>query len=230
MDLQPLFLTARHLSLPVLIAITICSADAQTTAPAVTPAERIELFDGKTLSGWKVVSRDADIDPAKVWSAQDGVLRCTGQPNGYARTEKAYQNYKLHVEWRWPNEPGNSGVFLHVNEPDKIWPLCLEAQLRADDAGTIRANGGSTFRELSPENPRTSPLRTPGTEKPIGEWNSYDLICRGDTVTVFVNGTLQNEITGSSVASGAIALQSEGRPVEFRNVIIEPIGPDAAAP
>ena len=60
-------------------------------------------------------------------------------------------------------------------------------------------------------------------EKPIGQWNTYDIVCKGDTIQLFVNGTLQNEAAKTSEKSGWIGLQSEGGPIEFRNVYIEPL-------
>jgi len=77
--------------------------------------------------------------------------------------------------------------------------------------------------ELTAESPKAVPHRQPSSEKPVGEWNTCDIVCRGDRVTVRVNSVLQNEVTGSSVASGAIGLQAEGKPVEFRNLFIEPL-------
>lgn len=196
---------------------------AATNDTATAPTQRVELFDGKSLSGWTFVSKGTNQDAAAIWSVKDGVIHCVGKPNGYARTLTTWQNYKLHVEWRWPESAGNSGVFVHVNTPDKVWPLCLEMQLAAGNAGDIRVNGGSLVHELNPEKPGSVPRRTPGTEKPVGEWNSGDIVCRSNTVTVHVNGVLQNEVTAASVASGAIGLQAEGKPVEFRNIVLEPL-------
>jgi Domain of Unknown Function (DUF1080) len=115
------------------------------------------------------------------------------------------------------------------NLPDQVWPLCLEAQLAAGSAGEVRVNGGSLVHELTTGNPKSVPRRTPGTEKPVGEWNAYDIVCRSNTVAIHVNGTLQNEITGSSVDAGAIGLQAGGKPVEFRNLVLEPLA-EAAKP
>jgi len=199
------------------------SAFASTNEPAITPVQRVELFDGKSLNGWTFVSKDANANAASIWSVTNGAIHCLGKPNGYARTLTTWQNYKLHVEWRWPEGPGNSGIFVHVNTPDKVWPLCLEMQLAAGNAGDIRANGGSRVNELTAEKPGSVSRRTPGAEKPGGEWNSGDIVCRSNTVTVQVNGVLQNEVTGASVAAGAIGLQAEGKPVEFRNLVLEPL-------
>ncbi|MDB6018189.1 MAG: hypothetical protein JWR19_2678 [Pedosphaera sp.] len=207
----------------LVVAVTATALMGQATNAPITPKERIVLFDGKSLAGWKLVSKDPTVDLTTIWSVQDGVIRCKGKPNGYARTEVAYQNYKLHAEWRWPEVAGNSGVFLHITGADKVWPNCLEAQLASGSAGEIRVNGGSLVKELTTENPKSVPRRTAGTEKPVGEWNTYDIICRGDTVSVRVNGVLQNEIMGSSVSSGAVGLQAEGKLVEFRNIVLEPL-------
>ena len=134
-----------------------------------------------------------------------------------------YRDYQLHVEWRFPSGPGNIGLFLHINAPDKVWPNCIEAQLLSDKAGDIRCNGGSLVQELTAESPKSVSHRKSGSEKPVGQWNACDIVCRGSRVTVRVNGVLQNEVTGTSVVSGAIGLQAEGKPVEFRKLFIEPL-------
>jgi hypothetical protein len=190
---------------------------------AITPTKKIELYDGKGLSGWTFISADTSAPPAATWSVAGGVIVCQGKPNGYARTLQAYRDYRLHVEWRFPAGRGNSGVFLHINAPDKVWPHCIEAQLLADKAGDIRCNGGSLVQELTAESPKSVPHLQPGSEKPVGEWNACDIVCRGDRVTVRINGVPQNEVTGTSVKSGAIGLQAEGSQVEFRNLFIEPL-------
>jgi hypothetical protein len=199
---------------------------AETAAAApIVPTKAIQLFDGQSLAGWTFVAKNPAFDAASIWSVRDGVIQCVGKPSGYARTVAIYRDYTLHVEWRWPEKAGNSGIFVHVNPPDKVWPTCFEVQLKAGDAGSIRANGGSKVRELNPtaKDPINVALRKSGAEKPAGEWNHADIICRGDTATVSINDVLENEVTGASVSSGAIALQAEGAPVEFRHVVVTPL-------
>ena len=185
------------------------------------PSERISLFNGQDLSGWVFVLRDASVDPMTVWSVSDGVIHCTGEPFGYMRTEADYADYVLHVEWRWPGEPSTSGVFVHMSEPDVIFPKSIECQLQAGAAGDFVAFKGVKFKELV----RGWMLRkkAESSEKPPGEWNTYRIICRGNTIQLFVNDVLQNEATETTVSSGKICLQSEGGPIEFRNIYIEPL-------
>jgi hypothetical protein len=52
-----------------------------------------------------------------------------------------------------------------------------------------------------------------------------ECVRRGNTVIIRVNGVLQNQAAGTSVDSGAIGLQAEGKVVEFRNIYLEPLVP-----
>jgi len=191
--------------------------------PPITPSGKIELFDGKSFAGWTFVSKNTNAPADAIWSVTNGMIRCLGRPYGYARTVQAYQDYRLHAEWCYPVAAGNSGVFLNINPPDKVWPYCFEAQLLTGDAGEVRMNGGSSANGTTPAHPHFVPRQQPSSEKPIGEWNTYDITCRGNTITVLVNGVLQNTITGTSTNSGTIGLQAEGQLVEFRNLYIEPL-------
>ncbi|HQE76458.1 MAG TPA: DUF1080 domain-containing protein, partial [Candidatus Hydrogenedentes bacterium] len=61
--------------------------------------------------------------------------------------------------------------------------------------------------------------QNPSSEKKPGEWNTYEITCKGDTLELRVNGQLQNKATGMQVpAKGYIGLQSEGGPIMFRNI------------
>ena len=191
----------------------------------VVPKERTPLWNGKGFSGWKLFLEDPDVDVKTVWSVKDEVIRCEGEPNGYMRTETDYANYRLHVEWRWPEGQGNSGVLLHMSEPDKVWPKSIECQLYSGDAGDFWLIDGTVIkdRDGKPNERRRVPKRKESSENPLGEWNMYDIVCNGKTVRVFVNGKLQNEAAETSVSSGKICLQSEGKPIEFRNIYVDPL-------
>lgn len=189
-------------------------------------AKKVELFNGTDFTGWKLFIPGDSVDVKTVWSVKDGVVHCTGVPTGYMRTEQAFSNYKLHLEWRWPEEAGNSGVLLHIQDEDKVWPSCMEAQLKADNAGdfVIMGPGSITVngeKKVNEERFFRIPKKVDGVEKPLGEWNSYDIVCKDGSISLTVNGVLQNEGTDSFVTSGFIGLQSEGKPIEFRNITLE---------
>ena len=199
----------------------VCAVMVLLIAGGCTPREQTPLFNGQDLSGWILVLRDKGVDPMTVWSVSEGVIHCTGEPYGYMRTEADYADYQLHVEWRWPGEAGNSGVFLHMSEPDTVWPRSIECQLKAGKAGDFVTFQGVRFKELVEG--RVLKKKAESSEKSPGQWNSYDITCRGNTIRVFVNGVLQNEATETTVSSGKICLQSEGKPIEFRNIYVEPL-------
>jgi hypothetical protein len=184
------------------------------------PARRVELFNGKDLTGWTVVT-DPDKDATGTWSVRDGVIVCSGKPRGYLRTDDRYKNYRLRLQWRWPEKPGNSGVFVHGSTADKVWPHCYEAQLQSGNAGEIRANGGVKFHKNSTPEDKSLPKVADSSERAPGEWNDYEIVAYGDEVTLWVNGVLQNSLKDATQKAGWIALQSEGGAIEFRAITLE---------
>jgi hypothetical protein len=222
----------RYTMVAVVLVVTITLFAFGTTVQEqenkpIIPQEKIVLFNDKDLIGWKLFVPDQNHDVTKTWSVVDGMIRCEGKPNGYMRTEKDYANYLLHVEWRWPKKGGNSGVLIHNSGDDIVWPKSLECQLASGNAGDFWAIGGVEFKEHAEAGQRVSGRRTvklkSSSEKPVGQWNAYDIVCKDNWVVVLVNGVLQNVATSCSEKSGRICLQSEGTPIEFRNIYIEPL-------
>ena len=188
------------------------------------------LFNGKDLKGWTVFVGDATISPDKFFYVKDGVIETVGVPVGYLRTKKEYSNYRLHVEWRYPEKPVNSGIMLHTSGPDKIWVTHYQANLKHLSVGDFVVHvvgekatiSGKEYVSTEKDKPAV-PKLNPSNEKPDGEWNSYDIVCTGNTIEIKVNGLLQNSATNCSLTKGAIALQAEGCKIQFRNLWVEKI-------
>ena len=153
---------------------------------------------------------------------KDGAITCTGKPNGYLHTDKSYADYKVTVEWRF-TKPGNTGVLVHMNGPGKIWPLCVECQGMHAQQGDMYFWSGAKCAELT-KGPKVA-RKSPDAEKPVGEWNTYQVVCAKDTITIVVNGQEMNRSTAGSVQSGRIAIQCEGAGLEVRKVTLEPLTP-----
>jgi len=192
---------------------------AQDKAPKPKGKE-IQLFNGKDLKNWAFHLKDPAINPATVFTVQNGVIHIKGDPFGYMRTKETYSDYKLHVEWRYPGEASNSGVFIHGQKPDTIWLKCIECQLKAGSAGDFVCMNGSDMNERTDKTNRMVKKLAASSEKPNGEWNTMEVVCESNTIEVFVNGVLQNKGTNLNISKGFICLQSEGKDVEFRNVFL----------
>ena len=180
--------------------------------------DSINLFNGENFEGWYMYKKNA-------WKVTDGEIYCSGKPTGFLRTKKEYSDFKLTFEWRWPDKPGNSGVLLHMSDKDKIWPLCVEAQLMNNRAGDL-IGMGCKFNEnkAKKDGPISyTPRMNDSNEKEPGGWNSYEIVCDDDTVELKINGQYQNKATGVSIRKGYIGFQSEGVPIMFRNIKLTPL-------
>jgi len=188
------------------------------------------IFNGENLDGWKIYVEDESVKPEEFFYVNDGMMETVGVPVGYIRTEKEFENYRLHVEWRYPENPTNSGVFVHVTGPDKIWVSHYQGQLKHENAGDFIVHGvgnsatlNDTVYTSTEENKPLIPKMHPSNEKPAGEWNSYDITCNEDTIELRVNGLLQNVAVNCSETKGGIGFQAEGSKIQFRNLWVEPL-------
>jgi len=196
-------------------------------APTPGHAQEIQLFNGQDLSGWESYLVDEGAGTEDVWSVQDGILVATGEPQGYLYTTEEYESYTLVVEWRWPGEPGNSGVLLRVTPEPAMLPSAVEAQLRSGRAGDMYGFKGFKIaghpHRLSEVSIGWSLPRIQGNEKEPGEWNRYEITVDGDRITLVINGVVVNEAWECEVRPGRIALQSEGAEIHFRTVALTPL-------
>jgi hypothetical protein len=209
---------------PLLLLLVLAAAPSVTAAAAEDGT--IRLFNGRDLSGWDIWVEDASAKPEETWAVVNGILRTTGKPNGYLKTRQAYRNYRLVVEWRWPENPGNSGILMHINGPDKVWPYCVEAQLYSGSAGDFWFMSGAKGRtepgRVNPERDNNS-RKIVAAENPAGEWNRYEIIALEGSIVLEVNGRLVNWALEAEPAEGLIGFQSEGAPIEFRKIELTPI-------
>jgi len=206
----------------LLVSLVAAAAQAEDAAAEAPAVKSIPLFNGVDFTGLKLFLPDENADPAQTWRVEDGVLYCTGSPAGYFRTTEKYENYTLRLEWRFGDAPGNSGVLLHIQDKDEVWPKSIEAQLHHRDAGDIWVIGGTTFDEHGGSANRRVIKKHDSSEKPLGEWNEYLIECHGDSIVLFVNGVEQNRATRCTVSKGYIGFQSEGAPIQFRNITLTP--------
>ncbi|HEY5508729.1 MAG TPA: DUF1080 domain-containing protein [Paludibacter sp.] len=198
-------------------AITISAKNSATHKKQLSKV----FFTESDASNWAYVIKDKTIAPSSVFKMENGVLQITGLSSGYLRTKKMFSNYELNLEWRWTKSLGNSGVLLHIQPTDTIWPICYQVQQKADAAGDIICMNGLWAKECTDSVKFTVKKSLASNEKPLGEWNSMKVICKKKTMKVFINNVLQNSITGLTTEEGFIGFQNEGTPLEFRKLEIK---------
>lgn len=172
------------------------------------------------------------------WEKQKDELICFGHPIGVIRSEKKYENFILHIEWKHMEAGGNSGTFVwseaNADETNRL-PNGVEVQmLELDWVNLNKRNGetppiayvhGELFGvggvETIPDNPRGT--RSKSIENRClgkGQWNVYEVVCVDGTIKLSVNGKFVNGISKSSQKNGYICLESEGAEIHFRNIRI----------
>jgi hypothetical protein len=139
------------------------------------------------------------------------------------RTKKTYRDFMLTIEWRWPEETGDSGVLLRIFGEDRIWPVSLEVQLEHARAGDLVGLGTSFGDRREGAESRVVGRRGEDSERPAGEWNRCVITCRRGDVEVRVNGRPQNKVSANIPFEGHIGLQSDGAAIDFRRVVLEPL-------
>jgi len=196
----------------------------------------VQLFNGKNLEGWHmdVPAMDSIPDINKPFVVRDGNLVSLGEPRGHLITDAAYKNYRLEVEYRFPGEPGNCGILVHVSTPRflyKMFPKSIEVQMEYNNAGDFWAIGEDitcdnmverrgpkdTWGVTEGTNRRIKNL-TDDSENELGQWNTMVIECHNNTIKVWVNGDLVNYGYNATASSGQIAVQAEGAEVEFRKL------------
>jgi hypothetical protein len=221
------------------MALALASAD----EPAALPRA---FLDG-TGPGWRELGeadfQDVNGEP-DTWTFKDGMIHCSGQPVGVIRTKEPVKNFELVAQWRHLRSAGNSGIFVWASDaalegikPGTLPRGGIEVQIldhgyaeqyekktgkKADffsTNGDVFAVGKSKmkpFPPLSPNGSRSFPSKK--LSKGVGEWNHYYVRGINGEVRLWVNG---EEVSGGSdcnPAEGYLCLESEGSPIEFKNV------------
>jgi hypothetical protein len=183
----------------------------------------VSLFDGQTLDGWQ-----GSVTGYKV---EEGAIVCIPDKGGNLFTQKEYGDFVLRFDFKLP--PGaNNG--LAVRSPLEGDPAYVAMELQILD------NSSPQYANLKPYQYHGSiygvvPAKL-GHLKPVGEWNSQEVVCKGPRVTVTLNGT---SIVDADIAKyveegtpdghdhpglkrqrGYIGFLGHGSRVEFRNLRI----------
>ncbi|MCH8807412.1 MAG: DUF1080 domain-containing protein [Planctomycetes bacterium] len=186
----------------------------------------VRLFNGKDLVGWNSISTREGTTIDDVWSVKDGILICKGRPIGYIRTTADYTNYVLKLDWRFnpvTKKAGNGGILLRMIGEDTVWPRSVEAQLQNRNAGDFWNIGRFPMKVVIERTNGRNTKKTHMAERPLGEWNEYEIIVNRGDVILKVNGETLNHAWDVEELPGKICRQSEGAEIHFRNIRLSPI-------
>ena len=178
-----------------------------------TGNEKISLFNGKNLNGWKIYGTEK-------WYVNNGELICESGPEkkyGYLATEKFYKDYILELEF-FQESDGNSGVFFRSTiEGTIITGWQVEVAPPGLHSGGIYESYGRGWL-IKPDSKYDDIVR-------MGEWNNMKIKVYKNEVTTWINNqeiiNLFDEKIGK--ANGSIALQIHdggGIKVRWKNIML----------
>jgi len=222
-----------------IIFFVLVAGDLNAQKPLFEFGEEVgfeKITSGQKIKGqpvqWIQVNTEDD-----TWTVKGKELICTGLPIGVVRSEKEYENFLLHIEWRHMKAGGNSGTFVWSKAkpgenrlPDGVEVQMLELDwvnqnMRNGEKPPIAYVHGELFGvgdvKIIPDNPRGA--RSKSIEnRCLGkeEWNTYEVVCVDGTIKLSVNGKFVNGISQASQRKGFICLEAEGSEIQFRNIKI----------
>jgi hypothetical protein len=205
-------------------------AKPETPAPAAAPAPQpdaegfVPLFNGKDLIGW--------IGSTGGYKVEDGIMVCLKEGGGNLYTEKEYADFIFRFEFKLA--PGaNNGVGIRCPPKGDGAYAGMEIQILDDTADQYKnlkpyQFHGSVYGVAPAEK---------GHQKPVGEWNSEEIIAKGRHITVKLNGATivdadldkastpktmdGREHPGLKNEKGHIGFLGHGSRIEFRNIRIK---------
>lgn len=205
------------------------------------------FIDGTGL-GWRALGQEFFVRvncPLETWNWTNGFVHCTGRPVGVIRSSVLLTNFEMVVQWRHLSSGGNSGLFVWAT-PESIrsleqgqgrLPTGIELQVldhgytaqyekeSKKKADWFRTHGdvfptGSTkmkpFPPVSPDGARSFPRKN--LSRGVGEWNHYYFRALNGEVRLWVNGEEVSGGTAIRPAWGYLCLESEGAPVQFKEL------------
>lgn len=185
------------------LAIALGFATAPWAAGASDPGYD-DLFDGKSLAGWKVGENESS------WKVVDGAIVAHGPRSHlfYVGNDPSkpqeFKNFRLFAEVR-TKPKANSGIYFHTKYQDKGWPAQgHEAQVNNSAGDPVRT--GSLYNVVKN-------LEAPAKDD---EWFTEEVIVQGNHIVIKVNGkTIVDHVEktdeikdGRKLSSGTFALQA----------------------
>jgi hypothetical protein len=166
----------------------------------------ITLFDGSNLNSWEPIGNAN-------WRLLEGGIVQADLGNGFLVSKQEYGDFELRAEF-WVDATANSGIFIRATDPKRVTGSNAY-EVNIYDTRPDPSYGTGAIVNVA----KVSPM-----PKAANQWNTYDIIAKGDQFTVILNGT--KTVDGAKDAKlpkGRIALQYGQGIVRFRKVEIRPL-------
>ena len=164
----------------------------------------VALFDGKSLDGWEIMNGGKFV-------VEEGVIKLNGG-RGWLRRESEYADFVLKAEVRWKKPKQDSGFFLRATKEGSNWPSRRYEVQCENSSRVCRIFGAAHKRDIE---------LCEKLLKDVGEWQTYEITCKGMRCAVKFNGKVVATSDGFKEPKGYIGLQGEGGLLEFRHLRIK---------
>lgn len=178
----------------------------------------IKLFNGWNLEGWSIQNDGR-------FSVEDGILKLNGG-TGWLRSDKTFADFRLVIEFRFLEPKANSGIFVRTGPTSKQdqngWPdngyqvQCMDA-LKGKPLATMIPYGAPPF------DPKSDLVALNKAYKPVGEWQTFEITAKEETLEVKLNGILVTTASSIKNREGHIGIQGEHGLLEFRKLELHPL-------
>lgn len=223
-----------------------------SNCPAADRGKVVHLLNGKDLSNFYTFIRnskdrktppDLNKDPDQVYTYRNGILRVSGQHMGYLATKKNYGNYRLVAEFKWGKKTWDgkgrgrdAGLFFNATGEDVLFMKSQECQLLEGATGdlclirgadlTARGTSGVKRFDRPGKGEWKNQLGFRGSdevEKPLGEWNTIEILNRNGRIKLSVNGRVMVDGKNADPKSGKILIQSNNAELFYRRLDLYPL-------
>ncbi len=193
-----------------------------TTIAGEGSRAEVYLYNGKDLTGWTAIRNGERLAQGQVFRSNYGELVSNRSVLGYLRTDNSYQDFTLNLEYKFPlgGKIGvaGSGVLLVGDERRNSPFRGIECQVMPGQTGDLYAFAGSRIGGESVPGGLEYIRRMEDAERPVGEWNDYEIRCEGPKITLSLNGHVVNEGASDRPISCRIGLMCQMSDVCYRNI------------
>lgn len=228
----------------VFVAASSSTALAESKAPTAQKLtqvdEAVALFNGKDLSGWKIVGGNGQ------FKVEDGCIVGFGKNvrgNTFLRTEKTYTDFELSFEFKFDDRSGNSGLMFRANQKpsddgngrvfgyqcegdngERCWTAGLYDEARRGWLSPVKKGGDEELKKREAFTEQGNKLFK------WDDWNTIVIRCEGNHIQTWLNGEMRVDFTDEDMKDdtreGFFGLQVHGGKscnVRWKNIQLKPI-------